>query len=207
MELLTRILNALNFDGILRQFLQVVPVALLTALVYALLRRRRLGHGFSLRRELPRLLFVCYLAGLWALVLTPANFWDWFWSNPFTGDNGVTLHFFCGEYNFVPILWKLLRGQLTVGRWVAKMLLYNFLMFVPFGFFLPFVTERVTGRKVWLVALGAPLVIELLQPIVGRSCDIDDWLLNAAGILAGYALARLSRRIRQNKQTNQAPSA
>lgn len=197
MDLLSRILTA---DGTARQFLQVVPVSLLAALVFVLLRRRKLGCRFSLRRELPKALFVCYLAGLLALVLTPAHFWEWFWSNPLTGGNGVTLHFFSGEYNFVPILWRLLRGQLTIGRWVMKMLVFNFLMFVPFGFFLPFVSRRANRRSIWLIALGVPLVIELLQPLVGRSFDVDDLLLNAAGILAGFALgAALRALLRRNR--------
>lgn len=198
MDLLYRILTA---DGTLQQFLQVVPVSLLAALVYALHRRRKLGRSFSLRRELPKVLFVCYLAGLWALVLTPAHFWGWFWSNPLTGDNGVTLHFFSGEYNFVPILWKLLRGQLTIGRWVMKMLAFNFLMFVPFGFFLPFVSRRADRRSIWCIALGAPLVIELLQPVAGRSFDVDDLLTNAAGILAGFALGAALRALSRRSKT------
>lgn len=197
MDLLPRTLTA---DGTARQFLQVVPVSLLAALAFVLRRRRKLGRRFSLRRELPKALFVCYLAGLWALVLTPAHFWEWFWSNPLTGGNGVTLHFFSGEYNFVPILWRLLRGQLTIGRWVMKMLVFNFLMFVPFGFFLPFVSRRANRRSIWLIALGVPLVIELLQPLVGRSFDVDDLLLNAAGILAGFALgAALRALLRRNR--------
>lgn len=198
MDLLYRMLNA---DGTLRQFLQVVPVSLLAALVYGLLRRRRLGRRFSLRRELPKLLFVCYLAGLWALVLTPAHFWEWCWSNPLTGDNGVTLHFFSGGYNFVPLLWKLLRGQLTIGRWVMKMLVFNFLMFVPFGFFLPFVSRRADRRSIWLIALGAPLLIELLQPLVGRSFDVDDLLANAAGILLGFALGAALQALLRRSST------
>lgn len=197
MDQLFRILAA---DGTARQFLQVLPVSLLAALVSILLRRRKLGRSFSLRQELPRALFVCYLAGLWALVLTPAHFWDWFWSNPLAGGSGVTLHFFSGGYNLVPILWKLLRGQLTIGRWVMKMLLFNFLMFVPFGFFLPFVSRRADRCSIWPMALGAPLVIELLQPVVGRSFDVDDLLLNAAGILAGFALGAALRALRRRSK-------
>ena len=198
MELLYRILTA---DGTARQFLQVVPAALLAMLVYLLLRRRKLRRSFSLRRELPGAFFVCYLTGLWALVLTPANFWGWFWSNPLTGDNGVTLHFFSGEYNLVPILWRLLRGELTIGRWVGRMLVFNVLMFVPLGFFLPFVSRRANRRSIWLIALGAPLVIELLQPIVGRSFDVDDLLTNAAGILLGFALGAALRWLLRRRKT------
>lgn len=197
MELLCRILAA---DGTARQFLQVVPVSLLAALVSILLRRRRLGRSFSLRRELPGALFVCYLAGLWALVLTPAHFWGWFWSNPLAGDNGVTLPFFSGGYNLVPILWKLLRGELTIGRWVGKMLVFNVLMFVPLGFFLPFVSRRANRRSIWLIALGAPLVIELLQPLVGRSFDVDDLLTNGAGILLGFALGAALRALLRRRK-------
>ena len=60
-------------------FTSVLPPVLLTAAVYALLRRlwlRRRGLSRkSWGEEFARLLLVCWLAGLLALVWTPGNFW------------------------------------------------------------------------------------------------------------------------------------
>ena len=69
------------------------------------------------------------------------------------------------------------------------MLIYNFLMFVPFGFFLPFVSEKVNYRSIWKIAVIVPIVVEVIQLIVGRSFDVDDLILNFAGITAGYFVA------------------
>ena len=70
------------FDTYVGDFLQVVPVALLAGAV-CLLIRGRLARGknlpFRWPREIALALFVCYLAGLWGLVLTPNNLWDKVW--------------------------------------------------------------------------------------------------------------------------------
>ena len=42
-----------------------------------------------------------------------------------------------------------------------------------------------------------PLVIELMQPIVGRSFDTDDLIANFLGILVGWGLVRLLQAIRK----------
>lgn len=91
-----------------------------------------------------------------------------------------------------------------------KMLIYNFLMFIPFGFFLPFISKKINNRSIWKIAVIVPIVVEVIQPIVGRSFDVDDLILNFAGIVVGYFLAVgiktlarrqiLKRRAVRNKQ-------
>jgi glycopeptide antibiotics resistance protein len=145
-----------------------------------------------------RLLFVCYLAGLVNLILVPANMWIWVWKCVFVRYSPPELTFFSGEFNFVPTLFRLITGELTLGRWVAKMLVYNFLMFLPFGFFLSFVSEKVNNRSIWKYAIIVPVAVEVIQPIIGRSFDVDDLILNFAGILAGYFIAVAVEAIRKN---------
>lgn len=70
----------------------------------------------------------------------------------------------------------------------------NVLLFVPFGFLLPLLAPRVGGR--WrVVAVGAAtsLCIELVQitmPGIHRA-DINDMLLNTAGVALGWFLLGL----------------
>jgi glycopeptide antibiotics resistance protein len=178
--------------SVLGLFLQVVPITMLVGVVYAIFRwvlvKRR---GLIVRRdaEIMRWLFVCYLTGLVNLLLVPADLWTWIWANLFVGYSHSGLTFFSGEWNLVPTLFKLIVGELTIGRWVLEMLLYNFLMFLPFGFFLPLVSEQVNRRSIWSYAVLVPLVVEVLQPVVGRSFDVDDLLLNFAGIVVGFSIA------------------
>jgi glycopeptide antibiotics resistance protein len=72
----------------------------------------------------------------------------------------------------------------------------NILLTIPFGFGIPFLACLKPKNLPWL-AIGAGLVIETTQLgfslLIGglyRSVDINDVLLNATGVLLGYALFR-----------------
>ncbi|AYV71401.1 hypothetical protein C2H98_07265 [Niallia circulans] len=41
------------------------------------------------------------------------------------------------------------------------------------------------------MAIGIPLLIEILQLFIGRSTDIDDVILNALGIMFGFSLYKI----------------
>lgn len=77
----------------------------------------------------------------------------------------------------------------------------NVVMFVPLGFFLPCIWERV--RAVWKTFLWGLLLItvaELLQllTLLG-SCDVDDLILNLLGILLGYGIWKLTALLQNRK--------
>lgn len=70
----------------------------------------------------------------------------------------------------------------------------NVAMFVPLGFLLPGVFPRLAGF--WKTFLAAGLLIcavEILQMLllVGF-CDVDDLILNLAGVSIGYGMYRLA---------------
>ena len=72
----------------------------------------------------------------------------------------------------------------------------NILLTVPFGFGIPFLVRFNPKNLPWL-AIGAGLAFETAQLgfslLIGglyRSVDINDVLLNAAGVLLGYVLFR-----------------
>jgi glycopeptide antibiotics resistance protein len=75
----------------------------------------------------------------------------------------------------------------------------NILLTLPFGFGLPLLVP-VSTRRIFWVALFAGLFFETTQLVIelsglvsgyGHSIDINDVVLNAAGILLGYGLFRL----------------
>ena len=80
-------------------------------------------------------------------------------------------------------------GEFTIGRWVRTMLEGNLIIFLPMGFFLPFVSKRINTRNIFAFAIITPIIVELLQPIIGRSFDVDDVMMNFTGIIAGYFIA------------------
>lgn len=136
------------------------------------------------------MLFVCYLTGLVSLVVLPANFWLCIYDGVFFGWwDGLRERFHIGDVNLVPSVIKCLAGELSLGSWVKTMLVYNILMFVPFGFFLPLTTRIKSFRKMIWVAVLTPVCVEVLQFVFGRSFDVDDLICNFIGILAGAALA------------------
>ena len=136
------------------------------------------------------MLFVCYLTGLVSLVVLPANFWLCIYDGIFFGWwDGLRERIHIGDVNLVPSVIKCLAGELSLGSWVKTMLIYNILMFVPFGFFLPLTTKIKSFRKMIWVAVLTPVCVEVLQLVFGRSFDVDDLICNFIGILAGAALA------------------
>lgn len=190
-------------DSFVGMFAQVVPVTLLAGLVYVIVRYiqvKRQGTHLSKQTEIFRALFVCYLTGLINLILVPPNLWLMIWYYLFNGFSGGGIGpLFTFNFNLVPTLLKWVMGELTIGSWVFKMLIGNFLMFVPMGFLLPFISEKLNRRNVLKLSVVIPVIVELVQPIVGRSFDVDDLILNSSGIIVGYFIAAYIRAVVSRK--------
>jgi glycopeptide antibiotics resistance protein len=202
LKMLSKLYNLMISGTIFGLFLQVVPITVLVGAAYAIYRWVCIKrHGLTVQwgAEIMRWLFVCYLTGLVNLILVPAKLWTFIWANIFVGYSHSELAFFSGEWNLVPTLFRVLTGELTLGSWVLKMLVYNFLMFLPFGFFLPFVSEKVNAHSIWKYAILVPVVVEVIQPIVGRSFDVDDLILNFAGIVVGFFVAAAIKNLQAKK--------
>ena len=72
----------------------------------------------------------------------------------------------------------------------------NVLLFVPLGFFLPWLGRKLRGFfKTLLFAACLIVTVELVQyfTFLG-SCDVDDLILNLTGVALGYPIWRLNRR-------------
>lgn len=180
--------------GVVGLFLQVVPITCLVGVIYAVYRyihikKRKTSVKWS--KEILRWVFVCYLTGLINLTLVPRNLWSNIWALIFVGYSGSQIELFNGSFNFTPIIFKIISGELSFGSWVKTMLAGNLLMFVPMGFFLPLISEKINIniKSVLKIAVIVPVIVEIIQPIVGRSFDVDDLILNFIGILIGYFVA------------------
>ena len=180
--------------------LEAAPFALLAGAVYLLLRRRYLRSlgraGKTPRSETVRLLLVCYLAGLFALVWTPGGFWSdlWLWLR--FGWPMRPVRFFDGVYDFRFSVPRLVRYMFRAENgWLRSGLLGNVLLCVPLGLLAPLVQEAPRCDKTVLTGLGLSVIIELVQPLFGRACDVDDMLTNTLGALAGYLLFRIVRAL------------
>ncbi len=187
--------SVMNSGSVLGYFFQAIPITVFVGILYALIRAisiKRKNRNANWPREIAIWLFVCYLTGLISLVILPANFWLSFFDGVFYGWWDELYPFFeFGGFNFVPSVIRALSGELTIGSWVKTMLIGNTLMFLPFGFFLPFLTDRVTRKNIFAVAVAVPFLFEVLQlTTYGRSFDVDDLICNFFGIVIGFFLAR-----------------
>ena len=194
----------LFFNSRVGYLLQIIPFMLLVAVIFWILRGRWLRqHGLSrsgMFREGLLVVFTCYLAGLFSLICTPANFWGMFWYRIVYGYSGGELDpLFSGSFNPVPTIFKYLSGEYTGGSWILFMYIGNALLFLPFGLLLPAV-QPAGLLKVLRFALAASLAMELFQPIVGRSFDTDDLITNILGTLIGYSLYFILNRIVTKKE-------
>ena len=102
-----------------------------------------------------------------------------------------------GEIYLLPFFVTCLSFEYSLGSWVKEMIIGNVLMFIPFGFFLPFVTEKLNSKNVFAMAAAVPIIVELFQLILGRSFDIDDLICNFLGIIIGFFIAVGIKAIRR----------
>ncbi len=192
----------MNSGSILGYFLQALPAALAMGIVFFVIRfvlLKKRNRKISLLELVVQTVFVCYLTGLFSLVVLPANFWLNVFDGIFLGRWEKTEIFHFGEINLVPSLIKCLNGELSLGSWVKTMLVNNILMFVPFGFLFVMLNGCRNKRQILLTAVIFPLCLEVLQLFFGRSFDIDDLICNFAGILAGALIALAFHMNQQHK--------
>lgn len=162
------------FDTYPGYFLQMVPFAAIAGVSVSLWKYHR---GASKFQSVCSGLLAAYLVGLIGvtLLLRLVNLL-WYWL--IYHRSGGRVWFFEWTYNFIPNFWNDFRTET----------LANALMFVPFGILHPLAGEGATFRKTLTHGLGLVLAIELLQPVFGRAFDVNDIILNLAGIVISAGL-------------------
>lgn len=80
-------------------------------------------------------------------------------------------------------------------------LLGNVVVFIPIGLFALSLMKKVTFATISLIGLGSTLFIEFMQlflsiiGIISRSFDVDDLILNTLGVLIGYAVGLIGKKL------------
>ena len=187
-------------NSVINQFIQVIPITLLVGILYIIFRFLKLkknNSDINYKREILYLIFICYIVGLFNLVLVPINFWNIIWYNIFYNFNeNPFAGIFDFSYNFIPTIYKIIIGEYTLDNWVKAMIVGNFLMFIPMGILLSLCFENVNKKNIFKYAVLIPLAIEVLQLVVGRSFDIDDLVMNFLGIVIGYFIVELVKKLK-----------
>lgn len=173
-----------------------IPAAIIAAAVYLGVRLAYLKAKSSSRKsfgtELSRVLLAGYIAALVIIVWFPMLTWNQFLTGDFRFEdlravgyytnNGAVLDFIHGE----------LHGYLLF-EFIA-----NIALFIPLGFLLPMSFHRLKWWVVDLIGLGTTCIVELIQPYLGRTGDLDDVITNFTGAVIGCAMAKIILTIRKS---------
>ena len=97
--------------------------------------------------------------------------------------------------NFVPFrtistyITRLSEGSINVSIGVQN-LLGNFLLFFPFGFYLPFLFKKLSRLSIYAMWVAVIiLAVEVTQFIIQMgSLDVDDFILNFSGAILGWLI-------------------
>ncbi len=160
------------FDTYPGYFLQALPIALIAGIIYAT-RQIRQGRRRSTGRIILPSLFVCYITGLLCLTLFNSIIGDIYYFLFYHAPSGSHHHWFTFEYDLIPDFFHNF-GAENLG---------NIVMLLPFGILYPLFKQGSTWKRTVIAGFVTTLGIELLQPVFGRSFDINDIILNSVGVV------------------------
>lgn len=172
------------FDTYSGYFIEVIPLAVIIAAIYGVIRFRE-DRTTPASRKVFSCLFVCYMVGLVELVLLlDVMRYVWFWIL-YHMDGGNAPRFFDLTFNLIPDFWHRINSE-VVG---------NLIMFIPFGILYSFARKKPNIKNSILTGFFCTLVIETLQPVFGRAFDINDVLLNTVGVVVGTMIYFVSSKV------------
>jgi glycopeptide antibiotics resistance protein len=172
------------FDTYAGYFLEALPLAVIVSGVFYFVKYKNDKETAKMKR-IGDCLFICYLTGLFELVLfldIMRNIWFFI---IYHKDSVRELRFFDLEFNFIPDFWNHLNGE-VIG---------NLIMFIPFGVLYSWKQIEFDIRKTLKYGILCILGIEILQPVFGRSFDINDILMNTAGVVMGIFIYLLFKKL------------
>lgn len=165
------------FDTYPGFFLQALPVALIAGGIYAVCQIRRNRRRSPCNIVLSAL-FVCYITGLLCLTLFISLIGDIYYFLFYHAPSGSNHAWFTFEDDLIPDFFHNF-GSENLG---------NIVMFLPFGILYPLFTQNSTWMRTLIAGFVTTLGIELLQPVFGRSFDINDIILNSIGVAVSTAV-------------------
>lgn len=101
------------------------------------------------------------------------------------------------NYNIIPLKSIKIQLKYMNQTWAALNILANIILFVPYGFLLPFTYKKFNNFiKCISVIFISVLIIELFQLItILGSFDVDDIILNLMGSIVGFIIYKLFNMI------------
>lgn len=173
------------FNTYIGYFLQAFPIALIVSVIYGIIKFRQ-DKRTSISKKIFSCVLVCYITGLMCLVIG-LDLMRIFWHNLFYPfDSGIPINWLGGEIDLIPDFLNNINGE-VIG---------NFLIFLPFGILYPLSKENTTFKETIITGIIFIVLIEILQPIFGRSFDINDIILNSFGIIISISIFMGIKRLK-----------
>lgn len=177
--------------------LLMLPAVFAVGAIYAIVRViiiKKRHAPFLLSHEIFKGLLICYLTALICITLTPDPFWDDLWNGKGFAECAALM--FSGDYKANMMAFHFFANDGIANDAQVYMLVANIALFVPFGVLLPLVFRKIKWWQADLCGLGLSAVIELIQPVFGRTGDTEDILTNTTGAIIGCAIAELFLKIK-----------
>lgn len=153
---------------------------------------------FLLRKKIPLLRQVVYfLFVVCILVICSATFLEWTITAMLAGRDILDAE---RSLNMIP--FKFVTENWLMGeRKQITQTIANIIMFMPLGFIFPVAFRKM--RKLWKTTICMMIfsfLIEFIQYFVGRSADIDDFMLNTLGGILGYLVFYIFSKLFKEKK-------
>lgn len=165
-------------------FLQVLPITLVSGIIYVLYKTRQTPKA-SVAQIIVSSLFVCYIVGLLCMTLFISAIGDIYYYLFYHMQSGRGYQWFTFNYNFVPNFFFEFNSE-NLG---------NVLLYLPFGVLYPLFRKQTTWKRTILVGILVSTFIELIQPILGRSFDINDIILNEIGVIISTIMYSVAKKV------------
>ncbi|WP_042146935.1 VanZ family protein [Paucisalibacillus sp. EB02] len=158
---------------------------------------RNKSQQFNWMREIIYFLFVLYMSMVVSVTLFPLPLGDFYAvESVFRNMNVIPFRTVLLDIKQIGVAYE--GDSLFMISLIARNVLGNILLLMPFGFLAPIVWKKLKSLRYTLLAGGAVSVaIEFLQLLesslgmVGRITDIDDLIFNVLGTLVGYLIYKL----------------
>ena len=153
--------------------------------------------SFSLKREALQLLFLVNLAVISRMVFHPMATVDGA-VQPLIFEAATAWPFRVNLIPFVNLLDYESKRDLLLN------IIGNCAMFIPTGILTPVLYRHLDSfKKTVLTGFLISLSIEIIQlPFAVRASDIDDLILNTLGVMAGYSIYALVKKLKARKKAS-----
>ncbi len=159
---------------------------------------KRKSIKIEYKKEIVRIVFYSYLAGLLSQTILPII-------NMGIVDGRMFIDVSAygnGRINIVPFrtIVEYIEGVNGTGSIdstaISRInLVANIGLFIPFGFLFPICVRKINDKYTVLAGAILSLTIEVIQIFVKRGTDIDDVMLNTAGVLIGWGMFYCKKKV------------